>query len=164
MAALSRVGVMGVSLRSGIYRFCSDSGPGRSRSRFVEALEQQAELVRGEAPPTGQGQSFSSLLSCSPLVQMGPARDRVVLGRVFHTVGDELYVDFGGKFHCVVRRPVGGAELQRGSRVRIRLLDMELTSRFLGARTDTTLLEAEAVLLGPGDGRDGPEPGPSKNR
>uniref|UniRef100_A0A6G1SQ05 28S ribosomal protein S28, mitochondrial n=1 Tax=Aceria tosichella TaxID=561515 RepID=A0A6G1SQ05_9ACAR len=93
--------------------------------------------------------SFATLLRNSKFITQGDFRNSTVLGQVFHTTNDDLYVDVGMKFHAVVKKPREDARLYvRGSTVRLRLIDYEIADRFIGSSKMTSLLEADAVLLG----------------
>jgi len=94
-------------------------------------------------------ESFTKLLKKSPLVQMGDPQGKIVEGRIVHVVNDDLYIDFGLKFNCVCTRPnKNGESYVLGKKVRLLVHDLELSTRFLGAKTDLTILEADCTLIG----------------
>ncbi|XP_078040104.1 mitochondrial ribosomal protein S28 [Augochlora pura] len=92
--------------------------------------------------------SFTALLRHSKFIDLGDLENKVVIGEIFKIVGNDLYIDFGWKFHCVCPKPaINSSKYVRGSKVKLKILDLELSTRFLGASSDLTLLEADCALL-----------------
>ncbi|XP_078489619.1 small ribosomal subunit protein bS1m-like [Ciona intestinalis] len=97
------------------------------------------------------GKSFASLLRNSPFVHLSAQTNPKVVGSIIKIHDDNLYIDIGTKFHCVCPMPNDDEDGKyvEGGKVCVLVKDFELSARFLGSTTDTTLLEADAILLGP---------------
>ncbi|KAH9492549.1 37S ribosomal protein S28, mitochondrial [Bulinus truncatus] len=89
------------------------------------------------------------MLRKSHLMSLGDVTGRLVEGKIFEVMGDDLYIDFGGKFHCVCPRPKTNGNLyHRGTKVIVSLQCLEMSSAFLGSDIHITLLEADGTLMG----------------
>ncbi|XP_026805725.1 28S ribosomal protein S28, mitochondrial [Rhopalosiphum maidis] len=111
-------------------------------AEFYEKTKENKQVVK-------EDQDFEVLLRDSNFINLGDPEGKQVIGTIFHIVDNDLYIDFGWKFHCVCTRPIKNADsFVRGSQVKLRIKSLELATRFLGSEKDLTLLEADAALLG----------------
>lgn len=78
----------------------------KARSQNIEANvdNEGDDIVKTEHT------TFAAMLRHSKLMQLGDIAGRIVAGTVIEVVGDDLYIDIGGKFHCVCPRPKLNAE------------------------------------------------------
>ena len=49
--------------------------------------------------------TFAKLFKESKFVSMGRLEGKDFVGKIVDVVGDDLYVDYGGKFYCICKRP-----------------------------------------------------------
>lgn len=102
-----------------------------------------------EANNAVKNETFAEIFKRSKFASILDPVNQKVEGVVLAVVNDNLYVDFGCKFHAVVPLPkVNAASYRKGTKVVVRVLDLEMTNHFIGDGKDLSLLEAEAELVG----------------
>ncbi|KRT80640.1 hypothetical protein AMK59_6150, partial [Oryctes borbonicus] len=85
--------------------------PTKPKSGYAKAFEKFQSLDtkdKGESSYT-----FKQLLMKSKFIDLGDPQGKVVTGKIYHVVEDDLYIDFGWKFHCICPRPKTNARYIR---------------------------------------------------
>ena len=116
-----------------------------SWSRYASSRRRWKNVTVHE---TGDAQSFRSLLANSRLLAFGDPVGKTFEAEVIAVVDDQLYVDFGSKFHAVIPKPASrGEQFKRGTKLEVLVKDLEVTQHFLGDSTTTSLLEAHVEFV-----------------
>ena len=126
--------------------YVRDNPPPVDQSISAPTLQNPSSTANNPTKPM----TFAKMFRQSKFVQLGGLKGRLLSGRIVDVVDEDLYVDFGGKFHAVVQRPQTKQRDQyvTGAVVSIRLQSWEMAARFLGASRHISLLEADAQLVG----------------
>ncbi|XP_031635363.1 28S ribosomal protein S28, mitochondrial [Contarinia nasturtii] len=116
---------------------------------FAKAFIELEKINEEKEPAPVVQVPFKKLLKDSKFIDLGDPLNKVVSGEIVQVVNDDLYIDFGWKFNCVCNRPKrNGEKYVRGAKVKLRVTELELSSRFLGEEKDLTILEADCKLIG----------------
>lgn len=111
---------------------------------YADGLQRKNTDLEKNEPP---GETFSEIFKRSKFATVLDPINQKVEGKILAVVDDNMYVDFGCKFHAVVPVPKAKADSYgKGTRVIVRVLDLEMTNHFIGDHRDISLLEAEAEL------------------
>lgn len=124
----------------------------KSETSGVNKVKQEVSVNPGiKSGARSGGETFKQLLASSRLLtSCGPSvLGQRVMGKIIAIVDDNLYIDFGGKFHGVVPRPpVKREEYGIGALVEVIVNDLEISDQFLGAPRHESMLEADIQLVG----------------
>ena len=89
-----------------------------STDQAVETIKEESEttapnvtnnqLIRLEEKPPNL--TFAQMFRRSKFVSLGDLRNKYLIGRIVEVVGNDLYIDYGGKFNAVCKMPEKNAK------------------------------------------------------
>ena len=85
----------------------------QKRSFIINGISQSASEAAsstGTDSDLSKERSFEELLESSQLMKIRRPEGRTVVGKITNICNDDLYVDFGGKFYTVVKKPAMNPE------------------------------------------------------
>jgi len=78
----------------------------KKKSHEIKSVETQLSSSEStELEANKPSLTFAQMFRRSKFVALGDLENKILVGRIFDTVGDDLYIDYGGKFNAVCKRP-----------------------------------------------------------
>ena len=89
------------------------SGLKNTFNMFEKVLQQQQEKSNDDVQvKEADTRSFATMVRESNLIGIGDPNGRIISGKIIEVVDEDLYIDFGGKFHCVCKKPKSRSGLE----------------------------------------------------
>lgn len=116
MLRLNRFGLLSITAISrrhlAALPFSTSSSKCQEANKALQ-VDQKPHENANSIPLTAENPSekvtFAKLFKESKFVALGDLTNKYLIGRIVEVIGDDLYIDYGGKFNCVCKRPLNNA-------------------------------------------------------